>query len=90
MTSASRLLDVLPLFRSDPRVQVLFTVAAGSAFDDGVGDYLRDVEARVVSWAQAVDTKHATPVLRHEDQMRMKVIYDATAPSDIGVRFPSR
>jgi hypothetical protein len=56
VTSVSRLLDVLPLFRSDPRVQVLFTVAAGSAFDDGVGDYLRDVEARVVSWAQAVDT----------------------------------
>lgn len=56
VTSASRLLDVLPLFRSDPRVQVLFTVAAGSAFDDGIGDYLRDVEARVVSWAQAVDT----------------------------------
>ncbi|WP_188192163.1 hypothetical protein [Nonomuraea sp. SYSU D8015] len=56
VTSVSRLLELLPLFRSDPRVQVLFTVAEGSAFDDGVGDYLRSVQARTVSWAQAVDT----------------------------------
>ncbi|MEV4360807.1 hypothetical protein [Nonomuraea sp. NPDC049625] len=56
VTSAGRLLEILPLFRSDPRVQVVFTVAAGSAFDDGVGDYLRSVQARTVPWSQAVET----------------------------------
>ncbi|MGW0200428.1 hypothetical protein [Nonomuraea sp. NPDC003201] len=56
VTSAGRLLEILPLFRSDPRVQVLFTVVAGSAFDDGVGDYLLSVQARTVPWSQAVET----------------------------------
>ncbi|TMR22213.1 hypothetical protein ETD86_12265 [Nonomuraea turkmeniaca] len=57
VTTAGRLLEMLPpLFRADRRVQVLFTVGGGSAFDDGVTDYLREVQARTVSWAQAVDT----------------------------------
>ncbi|MFI7639906.1 hypothetical protein [Nonomuraea sp. NPDC049400] len=56
VTTAGRLLDMVPLFRSDRRLQVLFTVSGGSAFDDGVADYLREVQARTVTWAQAVDT----------------------------------
>ncbi|WP_103964980.1 CDP-glycerol glycerophosphotransferase family protein [Nonomuraea solani] len=56
VTTAGRLLELLPLFQADRRVQVLFTVGDGSAFDDGVTDYLREVQARTVSWTQAVDT----------------------------------
>ncbi|RBQ17834.1 translation initiation factor IF-2 [Spongiactinospora rosea] len=57
MAAASRLLDIVPLFRSDPRVQVVFTVAGGSAFGDPVADYLRDVQARTIPWEQAVATR---------------------------------
>ncbi|MFC7592062.1 CDP-glycerol glycerophosphotransferase family protein [Nonomuraea antimicrobica] len=56
VTTAGRLLDLLPLFQADRRVQFLFTVGSGSAFDDGVTDFLREVQARTVSWEQAVDT----------------------------------
>ncbi|MEU1880916.1 translation initiation factor IF-2 [Streptosporangium sp. NPDC020072] len=57
MTSAGRLLDVLPMFGSDLRVRTLFTTVEGSAFDDGLDVYLRAAGARTIPWAQAVATR---------------------------------
>ncbi|WP_155351038.1 hypothetical protein [Acrocarpospora pleiomorpha] len=57
LASAGRLADVLPVFGSDPRIQTLFTTVSGSAFDDGLGEYLRKIRARVVPWRQAVGTE---------------------------------
>lgn len=57
VTSAGRLMDVLPVFASDPRVQTVFTTVDGSAFSDGLDGYLSDVQARVVPWSRAVHTE---------------------------------
>lgn len=57
LTSAGRLLDVLPVFGSDPRVQTVFTTVDGSAFDDGLAGYLDSVQARVLPWSQAVESR---------------------------------
>ncbi len=56
VTSANRLLDVLPIFEDDPRVQVLFSIVPGSAFDDGVATLLTEAGARTLPWEQAVAT----------------------------------
>ncbi|GAA0929981.1 hypothetical protein GCM10009560_34180 [Nonomuraea longicatena] len=58
LTSAGRLLDVLPVFGSDPRVQTVFTTVSGSAFDDGLLAYLEEIQARVIPWRQAVGTRY--------------------------------
>jgi hypothetical protein len=50
ITSTARVLDALEAFRSDHRVEVLFTVYGGSAFDDGVEALLRDSAAKIVPW----------------------------------------
>ncbi|WP_433259607.1 translation initiation factor IF-2 (plasmid) [Streptosporangium sp. CA-135522] len=47
-------MDVLPLFGSDLRVRTLFTSVEGSAFSDGLDDYLQMVGAKTVSWAEAM------------------------------------
>ncbi|MEV7623174.1 hypothetical protein [Actinoplanes sp. NPDC089786] len=52
MVSGQRLLDVIDLVESDPRVQVVFTVAP-DVFNHGVEDYLNGLGALVVPWAQA-------------------------------------
>src|SRR5437868_2034661 len=54
VTSTARLLDVLPLIDWDRRVEVFFTINHGSAFEEGLSDFLRDLEAKVVPWKQAV------------------------------------
>lgn len=56
-TSLNRLLDVLPVFADDSRIQIVFTVDEGSAFSEGVEDHLRAMGARVVGWADAVKTE---------------------------------
>lgn len=50
--SCQRLLDVLEYVESDPRVQVVFTVAP-SAFNHGLPHHLRGLGALVLPWAQA-------------------------------------
>ena len=49
-----------------------------------------DLDHDVCTAGEDLVGEHPTPVLRHEDQMRMKAIYDTTAPSDVGIRFPAR
>ncbi|BBB01555.1 hypothetical protein RVR_9031 [Actinacidiphila reveromycinica] len=58
VTSATRLLDVLPLFRDDLRVQLLATCTGSSPFRAGIGELLDAVGVPVLPWDQAL----ATPV----------------------------
>lgn len=58
VTSASRLLDVLPLFDDDLRVQLLLTCTGSSAFQAGVRELFAASGLPVLPWEQA----RATPV----------------------------
>ncbi|MBC3843392.1 hypothetical protein GXW82_33745 [Streptacidiphilus sp. 4-A2] len=55
VTSATRLMDVLPLFRDDLRVQLLTTWTESSPFDDGVAELLARMGLPVLPWAGAGD-----------------------------------
>jgi hypothetical protein len=52
VVSCQRLLDVIDLVESDPRVQVAFTVSP-DVFNHGVEQYLHDLGALVIPWQQA-------------------------------------
>ncbi|MBB4687175.1 hypothetical protein [Amycolatopsis jiangsuensis] len=54
-TAATRLLDVLPLFAEDPRVQVVFTCPDSSAFTRGTAEYLAGHGIPLVPWTEALD-----------------------------------
>ncbi|MDK0523310.1 hypothetical protein [Streptomyces sp. ML-6] len=56
VTSATRLLDVLPLFDDDLRVQLLATCTGSSAFAAGTAELLADVGVPVLPWEQAAET----------------------------------
>ncbi|UQI43624.1 hypothetical protein M1P56_04200 [Streptomyces sp. HU2014] len=58
VTSATRLLDVLPLFDADPRVQLLVTCTGSSPFLAGVPELMAEAGLPVLPWEQA----KATPV----------------------------
>ncbi|MGW3284232.1 hypothetical protein ACWDR3_06235 [Streptomyces sp. NPDC001002] len=58
VTAATRLLDVLPLFHDDFRVQLLVTSPGSSAFRAGLTELLADAQVTVLPWEQAI----ATPV----------------------------
>ncbi|CAN3981978.1 hypothetical protein [Kitasatospora purpeofusca] len=58
VTAATRLIDVLPLFRDDLRLQVLATCTGSSPFRSGVAELLASVGVPVLPWEQAL----ATPV----------------------------
>ncbi|MBT2612865.1 hypothetical protein J7I97_32795, partial [Streptomyces sp. ISL-87] len=53
VTSAGRLLDVLPLFRDDFRVQLLVTSTGSSAFRSGLRELFAELELPVLPWEQA-------------------------------------
>ncbi|PRY02582.1 hypothetical protein [Allonocardiopsis opalescens] len=57
VTSVTRLLDVLPVAAADPRVDVVFTVDRGSAFDLGLAEFLADIGATVWPWRRAVRSR---------------------------------
>ncbi|MFC5257137.1 hypothetical protein ACFPT6_18445, partial [Streptomyces cinereospinus] len=56
VTSVTRLLDVLPLFRDDLRVQLLATCTGSSPFQSGVCELLTRVGVPVLPWDQALHT----------------------------------
>ncbi|WP_308408089.1 hypothetical protein [Streptomyces mayonensis] len=56
VTSAGRLLDVLPLFHNDFRVQLLVTSTGSSAFQAGIGELFGELGLPVLPWAQALST----------------------------------
>ncbi|WP_432012737.1 hypothetical protein [Streptomyces cucumeris] len=57
VTSATRLLDVLPLFHDDVRVQLFATCTTSSPFLAGVPELLARAGLPVLPWDQAKDTK---------------------------------
>ncbi|MGO4758636.1 hypothetical protein AB4212_60215, partial [Streptomyces sp. 2MCAF27] len=56
VTSATRLLDVLPLLSGDLRVQLLVTCTESSPFLAGVPELLAAAGLPVLPWEQAKDT----------------------------------
>ncbi|WP_433341283.1 hypothetical protein [Streptomyces sp. CA-253872] len=54
VTSAGRLLDVLPLFHDDLRVQILVSNTGSSPFQAGIGEVLHALGLPVLPWEQAV------------------------------------
>ncbi|MFI8371071.1 hypothetical protein [Streptomyces sp. NPDC085466] len=56
VTAAGRLLDLLPLFHDDFRVQVLVTSTGSSAFQGGIHELLRGLELPELPWKQALST----------------------------------
>ncbi|MFJ4794785.1 hypothetical protein [Kitasatospora purpeofusca] len=56
VTAATRLIDVLPLFRDDLRIQVLATCTGSSPFQSGVAELLASVGVPVLPWEQALST----------------------------------
>ncbi|OKK03504.1 hypothetical protein AMK26_18625 [Streptomyces sp. CB03234] len=56
VTSATRLLDIVPLFHDDVRVQLLASCTGSSPFSSGVAELLAETGVPVVPWEQAVHT----------------------------------
>ncbi|HZG05141.1 MAG TPA: hypothetical protein VE546_16490 [Streptomyces sp.] len=76
MTYAQRLCGVFSLLESDPRIQVVFTVAP-HAFGGGVTRYLQDLGIGVVPWELAVDAEFDLALAagsRGIDQVRAPVV----------------
>ncbi|WP_308120131.1 hypothetical protein [Streptomyces bambusae] len=56
VTSAGRLLDVLPLFHDDFRVQLLVTSTESSVFQGGIRELFAELGLPVLPWEQALST----------------------------------
>ncbi|MFI9628533.1 hypothetical protein [Streptomyces sp. NPDC052042] len=54
LTSATRVLDVMRLLRAEDGIEKYYTVNPGSAFGDGLGEYLSALGVRVLTWEEAV------------------------------------
>ncbi|GAA3985995.1 hypothetical protein GCM10022247_00510 [Allokutzneria multivorans] len=62
VTSAARLLEVLPLIEQHHRVQAHYTIVPGSKFADNAESLLRQAQAKVVPWKQAIRTRYSLAV----------------------------
>ncbi|MFE2377003.1 hypothetical protein ACFXBC_20525, partial [Streptomyces sp. NPDC059398] len=56
VTSAGRLLDVLPLFHDDFRIQTLVTSTGSSVFQSGTAELFGELGLPVIPWEQALRT----------------------------------
>ncbi|WP_439941866.1 hypothetical protein [Streptomyces sp. BBFR115] len=56
VTSAGRLLDLVPLFHDDFRVQLLVTSTGSSVFQGGIQELFAELELPVLPWEQALST----------------------------------
>lgn len=65
VTSVNRLADVLPVFESDPRVQLVFTTPGSSAVSQGVAESLGATGDVVVPWRQARRTAFDLAISAH-------------------------
>ncbi|MBB4674604.1 hypothetical protein [Crossiella cryophila] len=57
VASANRLLDLVPIFDSDLRVELLFTCPDASAIPTGVDHCFAQLGILPISWTQALDSK---------------------------------
>jgi hypothetical protein len=56
VTTLTRLLDVIPAFDNDHRVQLVFTVIGADPFTDGLRDSLTETGIITIPWEQATMT----------------------------------
>jgi len=54
IASANRLLDVVPLFEADLRVQLVFTTPPNSTVTDGVAEVFAELDVLAIPWEQAL------------------------------------
>lgn len=54
VTALTRLIDVLAVLDTDPRVQIVFTVTGSSPFDDGIAERLTALGCISMPWEQAI------------------------------------
>ena len=57
VTTTTRLLDVVPVFDSDPRVQVVFSWNGADPFRHGLDALLGDLGVVTIPWDQAIQTE---------------------------------
>ncbi|WP_410655767.1 glycosyltransferase family 4 protein [Amycolatopsis sp. lyj-112] len=57
ITSLLRLLDVITVFDSDPRIQVVFSWNGSDPFQHGIHRFLQDLGTVIIPWHQAIDTE---------------------------------
>ncbi|MEV6905385.1 hypothetical protein [Amycolatopsis sp. NPDC051071] len=69
MTTLTRLLDVVSLLKDDPRVQVVFThnEREPAILSSGVSEFLASLDAKVISWDQAVKTSFDLAIAASEN-----------------------
>lgn len=67
VTTGTRLLDVLLLLRTDPRVRIVFTFERSSAFTPGVTRFIGDIGAEVVPWREAVRHDYSLAISASEN-----------------------
>ncbi|MER6992358.1 hypothetical protein ABT337_22770 [Saccharopolyspora hirsuta] len=65
LTAWNRLADILPVFDSDHRVQLVFTFPGASAIDSDVEHVLHERGAIRIDWSQAVDTEFDLAISVH-------------------------
>ncbi|MFJ8542156.1 hypothetical protein ACIRFH_09095, partial [Streptomyces sp. NPDC093586] len=56
VTSAVRLMDLVPLFHDDFRVQTLVTSTGSSAFQSGIRELFHELQLPELPWGQALST----------------------------------
>ncbi|ASO21294.1 hypothetical protein FHR81_002264 [Actinoalloteichus hoggarensis] len=76
LTSAIRLLEATVVFLGDPRVQVVFTVHAGSRFSEGVAEMLGGLPVRLVPW-EAVPDLRCDLVITASEKVDLEQVGDA-------------
>ncbi|WP_410596163.1 hypothetical protein [Amycolatopsis sp. lyj-23] len=72
--SLSRALDVFALLGTDVRVQVMFTIEGGSAFERGLSDTLDDLGVVFVAWHEAA-TMTFDAVIAAEDSVGLEQLH---------------
>lgn len=75
LDSLSQILDVLPLVEADVRVQLIFTIESGSAFEHGLSAALNELGVISVPWHQAA-TMTVDVVIAAEDSDRLAQLHD--------------
>ncbi|AGM02758.1 hypothetical protein [Amycolatopsis keratiniphila] len=69
VTTLTRLLDVVSLLKDDPRIQIVFThnEREPAILSSGVGEFLASLDAKVISWEQAVETRFDLAIAASEN-----------------------
>jgi hypothetical protein len=77
MTSGTRLMDVVPLFEADHRIQVVFTVPHAGELWQGTEEFVQRCAGAIVPWAQAIRHRWdlvVTASHRHIEQVHGRIL----------------